>query len=79
MAMGWMSSLTEMSPTMPCVPGELAATCVDAAATAGDERDARPARRELADQREAQPGRAAGDRDPPSVEWIVHGRLPDVS
>ena len=63
MAIGWMSSLTRDVADDAVRAGVVAGDALDAFASAGDEGDARAAPMQLADERQAQAGRAAGDRD----------------
>ena len=62
--MGWMSSLRETSPTMPCGAGCSRATLLDAARGVRATKATRAPRAEqLADEGQAEPGGAAGDGD----------------
>ena len=63
-AIGWISSLRDTSPTMPLVPGTFAGDAFHALAVARDEGDERSAATQLADERQAEARRSPGDRDP---------------
>ena len=60
---------------MPWASGRSRADAFDAVAVARDEGDARAAVEQLADQREAEARRAAGDRDAQAVDVSVLGHV----
>ena len=67
-AIGWMSSFRATSPTMPCAPGCARATASTRSRGPRDERHARAAAQQLADEREPETRRAAGDGGSHAVE-----------